>query len=206
MHYEILDKTRLNILPLLNNFKNVFYLAGGTGLALQLGHRDSIDFDFFTDKEFNSQELYKNVNQIFVGHKIQKIQEETGTLTLFIDDNIKISFFFYPYKLLETPIDEPNLSIASIIDIACMKLSAIVSRATNKDYIDIYFILQKISLKTILQKLPKKMPQFDENLILKSLIYFQDLIIEPIDFKNNSALNFEEVKKSLITQVKALPK
>ena len=194
MFYNILDKKRLAILPLLKNFKKDFYLAGGTGLALQLGHRDSIDFDFFSKNNINTQELFLKIKDVFKNHKILKTQEEKNTLTVFIDENIKLSFFTYNYKLIEKLINEPNLRIASILDIACMKLSAIVSRATNKDYIDLYFIIKKIPLKLILNKLNKKLPELDINLVLKSLVYFEDINKEPIKFKNNSNLNFNIVK------------
>jgi predicted nucleotidyltransferase component of viral defense system len=194
MFYNILDKNRLAVLPLLRNFKADFYLAGGTGLALQLGHRDSIDFDFFCPKDVDTQKLFVRIKETFVGHKILKVQEEKNTLTVFIDENIKLSFFTYNYELIEKLINEPNFRIASILDIACMKLAAIVSRATNKDYIDLYFILKKIPLNSILHKLNKKLPELNVNLVLKSLVYFKDISKEPIKFKNNRNIDFNTVK------------
>ena len=193
MFYDILDKKRLAILPLLKNFKADFYLAGGTGLALQLGHRDSIDFDFFSQKTFSTVKLFNKVKEVFVEHEIKKVQEENNTLTVFID-NIKVSFFSYNYNLVGKLLDEENFKIASVADIGCMKLSAIVSRATNKDYIDLYFILKSISLSELLKKAEKKMPDLDANLVLKSLVYFKDLVREPIKFKNKHNTNFEAVK------------
>jgi hypothetical protein len=80
MFYNILDKKRLAILPLLKNFKADFYLAGGTGLALQLGHRDSIDFDFFLPKNIDTPKLFFTIRYIFKNHKILKVQEEKNTL------------------------------------------------------------------------------------------------------------------------------
>lgn len=123
-----------------------------------------------------------------------KVQEEKNTLTVFIDDNIKLSFFTYNYKLLDKLINEPDFRIASILDIACMKLAAIVSRAANKDYIDLYFILQEIKLETVLDKLRLKMPELDANLVLKSLVYFKDVNKEPIKFKNNRNIDFKRIK------------
>jgi hypothetical protein len=204
MHYEIFDEKRNTALPLLKEFKNDFYLAGGTGLALQIGHRDSVDFDFFCETDFDTEKLFEKIKQLFYGHKIIKTQEEKNALTVFVDDAIKISFFAYAYKLIGKIIDEPNLKIASIEDIACMKLSAIVSRATNKDYIDLYFILQKFSLKELLENLNQKLPDLDANLVLKSLVYFKDIIIEPIQFKNNYKVDFDEVSQFLQNQVKSL--
>ena len=140
MKYEILDKKRRDILSLLKNFKAEFYLAGGTGLALQLGHRDSIDFDFFSPKAIDTQKLYKKIQTVFADYKIKKVQEEKDTLTVIIAGKIKLSFFAYPYKLVGKPVSDEYLRVASVLDIACMKLSAIVSRATNKDYLDLYLI------------------------------------------------------------------
>lgn len=202
MFYNILDRKRLAILPLLKNFKTDFYLAGGTGLALQLGHRDSVDFDFFSADNIDTMKLFSLVRKIFTGYKILKVQEERNTLTVFIADTIKLSFFTYPYKLIGKLINEPNLRMASVLDIAVMKLAAIVSRASRKDYIDLYFVCQEISLKNILSKLNKKLPELDLNLVLKSLIYFKDITPEPIKFKNNRNIDFKSVKSFFETELK----
>jgi len=93
--YQILDKKRQTILLSLKIFKDDFYLAGGTSLALQIGHRISIDFDFFTIKEINTIKLFDRILEIFPQKKIIKTQEEKNTLTIFIDHDIKISFFTY---------------------------------------------------------------------------------------------------------------
>ena len=202
MFYDILDKKRTDILPLLKEFKSDFYLAGGTGLALQLGHRDSLNFDFFSEKDFDSSKLFESVKNTFKNFKITKIQDEKNTLTILIDENIKISFFAYHYPLLKKLIDEKYLKIASVEDIACMKFSAIVGRATKKDYVDLYFILQKINLKQLLNLTVQKYPSLDSNLILKSLVYFKDILIEPIKYKNQKSVSFETIKKFLIKIVK----
>lgn len=202
MFYNILDKKRLDILPLLKNFKKVFYLAGGTALALQMGHRDSVDFDFFGPENIDTKKLFEEISETFKGHKILKIQEEKNTLTVLIDDNIKLSFFGYKYKLLDNPTEDENFRIASVEDIACMKLSAITSRASNKDYIDLYYILQKISLEDILEKVSQKLPDLGTSLILKSLVYFDDIDAGPIIFKNNNFVGMREVEKFLKEKVK----
>lgn len=201
MFYNILDKKRLTILPRFKNFKKDFYLAGGTGLALQLGHRDSIDFDFFSKKDIDTEKLYLQIKETFKGCKILKVQEEKNTLTVFINDNIKLSFFTYNYKLIKKTVNEHYFNIASIVDIACMKLSAIVSRAANKDYIDLYFIFKKVSLKSILNNLNKKLPELDINLVLKSLVYFKDLKMEPIKFKNNQKVDLKTIAKNFKEQI-----
>jgi len=192
------------MLPLLKVFKKDFYLAGGTALALQMGHRDSVDFDFFSQKDFNTKELFESLREIFEGHALLNIQEESNTLTVLVDDAIKISFFAHAYELIGSAINDENLSLASIADIGCMKLSAITSRATNKDYIDLYFILKQISLADLLENARQKYPQLERNLILKSFVYFDDITLEKIMFKNNNEVAFETVKATLRGEVKKI--
>ena len=202
MFYNILDKKRIQLLSFFKIFKKEYYLAGGTGLALQIGHRDSVDFDFFTEENIDTEKLFKKIKKIFQDYQVVKIEEEENTLSVLIGDDVKISFFNYPYKLIGKLVDEENFKIASIEDIGCMKLSAIVGRASNKDYIDIYYILQKIKLGVLLEKASVKFPDIDRNLILKSLVYFQDIQEENISFKNNNYVAFGEVKTFLEKKVK----
>jgi hypothetical protein len=202
MFYDILDEERVNILPRLSFLKDRFYLAGGTGLALQLGHRDSVDFDFFTKQSLDTFNLYKGLLQVFGQENVSKTLEEKDTLNVILNGNIKLSFFSYPYPLLEPLIREDFLNIANIIDVGCMKLSAIVNRAQEKDYIDLYFILKQISLVTLLSKAKEKMPDLDYNLILKSLIYFDDILKENVMFKHNQEISFDTVKEFLEEEVK----
>lgn len=201
MFYNILDKKRINLLPLFRNFKKEFYLAGGTALALQIGHRDSDDFDFFCKKDIDTQKLFVDIKNFFKDYKVVKVQDECNTLTVIVDNSIKLSFFSYKYELMQQLIDEPNLKIASIIDIACMKLIAITSRASNKDYIDIYYVLQQMDLAELLEVASKKFSDIDRNLILKSLVYFDDVKIESIMFKNNKKIDFEKVKDFIKAKV-----
>ncbi len=219
MFYNILDKKRLAVLPFLKSFKNNFYLAGGTALALQIGHRDSVDFDFFTTKDITTSEPFDQIKEIFSGRKIEKIQDEKNTLTVIIDKDIKISFFTYKYPLLNKLIDEPYFKLASINDIACMKLSAITSRSTLKDYVDLYFIFQterktelliksemaeRAILSKLLKLLLKKFPELDINLVLKSLVYFDDLKGEKIIFRNNNKVSLSELKRFFQKMIKEL--
>jgi len=202
MFYNILDTNRKELLPLLAPFKKHYYLAGGTGLALQIGHRKSEDFDFFTSQPFSTTDLFDEVQKNLVKHTLVKIQDEENTLTILVDDTIKISFFYYPYPLLEPLLQEECLKIASVADIGCMKLSTIVSRATLKDYVDLYFILKHVSLKELLEKSKNKHPTLDTNLTLKSLIYFDDVSTDPIEFLPDLIVSFDQVKIFLTQEVK----
>ncbi|MEI8143259.1 MAG: nucleotidyl transferase AbiEii/AbiGii toxin family protein [Candidatus Berkelbacteria bacterium] len=183
-HWHILDGKRTSLLPLFKAFKEDFYLAGGTALALQFGHRDSIDFDFFSLRSFSTEELSRKVEHIFKGHVIIKIQEAKDTLTFTVDESVKISFFAYNYELIKPLLDEDTFKMASIEDIGAMKLSAITSRSVLKDYVDLYYILHKISLEKLLEIAKEKFPKIDTNPMLKSLVYYDDIQEEPILFKD----------------------
>ncbi|OIP87366.1 hypothetical protein CO009_01465 [Candidatus Shapirobacteria bacterium CG_4_8_14_3_um_filter_35_11] len=201
MYWDILDTNRKNILPKLAKITNGFYLAGGTALALQLGHRDSIDFDFFSPKQFSNTKLFQKIENIFINHKILKTQDEKDTLSVTIDNNIKFSFITYKYKLIKPLINSKYFDIASIEDIGCMKLSAIVSRYLLKDYVDIYWILHQISLPNLIILNQQKHQNLDTNLVLKSLVYFDDIIPEPILYKNNKEISFDVLKQFLTQTV-----
>ena len=203
LHFSILDDKRREILPLFQNFSDDgFYLAGGTGLAIQIGHRDSVDFDFFKEGDFDTSFLIEKINEIFVSHKVSIIQQEKNTVSCLIDESIQISFFGYRHSLLYPLIKSDYFNIASIIDIGCMKLSAITSRHLEKDYIDLYFILQRISISELLENFIKKYTNIDRTLILKSLVYFDDIVEEPILFKENNNVSLEKIKNFLQKTVK----
>ncbi len=202
MHYEILDNARHSLVPNFSRVKDRFYLAGGTALALRFGHRESVDFDFFSPESFDTGKLFEELRAIFAEHRVIKIQEEENTLGILLDEGIKISFMTYPYPLLENPTEEPYLRIASVLDIACMKLSAITGRSANKDYIDIFFILKSLPLKTLLDAANRKFPSVDTNLFLKSLVYFDDIVEEPLRMRPEFNVLFSEVKSSLKEAVK----
>lgn len=204
LHWSILDDERLAVLPLLKeSTKGGFYLAGGTGLALMLGHRDSVDFDFFLTGDFDSTALTQYLESLFSGHILSITQQDTNTVSCLIDETIQLSFLGYRYPLVRPLIESAFFPIASIEDIGCMKLSAITSRSVEKDYIDLYFILKHVSLTDLLALSAEKHPTLDTGLILKSLVYFDDVQREPILFKEGHHATFEEVKEFLRAEVSA---
>lgn len=200
LFFDILDSHRQEILPLLKNIDYGFYLAGGTGIALQLGHRDSIDFDFFRQESFSTTEMIERLRALFENYSLTIIQEEKDTLSVLINNEVKLSFFSYPYPQVRPLQNSEFFQLASLEDIGCMKLSAITSRSMLKDYVDLYYILKKISLTELLSFVKIKFPILDSNIILKSLVYFDDVTEEPIIFKHNSAVSFTEIKKALVEE------
>jgi hypothetical protein len=194
MHYEALDDKRRALLPALGAFKKDFYLAGGTALALQIGHRQN---------EFDTEALYERVQKIF--GSVTRTQESHKTLAIVVQDDVRISFMGYPYPLIEECIDTEHLRLASITDIGCMKLSAVVSRAELKDYVDIFFILKHLSITELLVKLAGKIPSLDQNLVLKALVSFDDVTQEQIVFIKGNEISFAKVQKSIVENVRTVP-
>ena len=139
MHLDILTPDQQSALAVLARQPVVgtFYLAGGTALALQLGHRESVDFDFFRRETFDPPWL---LDQLPTSSPIRILQEATNTLTVDFQ-GVKTSFFAYPHDLLQPALGaEAPVPLASVPDIAAMKLAAIGGRGARKDFVDLYFI------------------------------------------------------------------
>ena len=143
IHKEILREDTKKLLDSLN-INSQFYLAGGTGLALQLGHRQSEDLDFFSERDFDVNELESYLRD---NHNLENAQVIGNHTLIGICDNVKISFMKFNYPLLEGFIDYSNLHIASIEDITAMKLNAIARRNTKKDFVDLYYIIKNEKLQ-----------------------------------------------------------
>src|SRR3990167_194401 len=156
MHWDLLDAARRKILPSLVFLKKwKCSRAGGTALALQIGHRRSVDFDFFTPESFNEMRLEQEVVSHLRGFKVT--QRGQGTLTGQAQ-GIDFSFFHYPYPLLEPLIEEKYLNLAATADIAAMKLIAISQRGLRRDFVDLYVIAQGAGLKKIFEWAGKNSP------------------------------------------------
>ncbi len=149
------------------------YLAGGSALALHLGHRRSIDFDFFTNIEFETKEVKNKLK------KIGKYDEEVETPRTMLGkfNGIKFSLFYYPYNLIRETTPFGEILLASKEDIAAMKLVAITDRGTKKDFIDLYFLATEcFSIEKMFEFYDEKYQNFESNklTLLKALQYFED--------------------------------
>lgn len=149
------------------------YLAGGSSLALQLGHRRSIDFDFFTNIEFGTKEIKTRLRQIGV------YKEETETPRTMVGkfNKVKFSLFYYPYNLIRKPTQFLKIKLASKEDIGAMKLVAITDRGTKKDFIDLYFLAKEcFSIEKMFGFYEEKYHNLEANTLtlLKALQYLDD--------------------------------
>ena len=200
---KILGQKRLNILKKLRFLKDYhFYLAGGTALALELGHRISLDFDFYTEKEFDPETLLQNLQKHFEDIDIQLIRTAKNTLILSID-NIEVSLFSYPYPLISSLIKIFEVNLASMEDICAMKIVAIIQRGTKRDFIDIYFLIKKFGLEKVFTLAQKKYKGlFNKYLALQALTYFTDADKEKDEQRAKTligiSISWDEIKKELI--------
>jgi predicted nucleotidyltransferase component of viral defense system len=155
-----------------------FILAGGTALSLQLGHRISVDLDFFTETFFSTEKIYREIKK--AGFNPIVLQEEKGTLTLTINE-IKVSLFHYPYLFLDEKKMWKGISIAGVKDIAAMKVIAITQRGARRDFIDLYFILQDTPFWKIAENMVRRFSKERINPmhIGKALVYFADAEVDP---------------------------
>lgn len=199
MYPETLYEQTRQVLDRLNStgVANGFYLAGGTGLALQIGHRKSIDLDFFA-AEYPRQELLLA--------KLRELNPEVtarseGTLDLMIS-GVKVSFLKYDYPLIGETAAFGEIQMAAVMDIACMKLSAISSRGAKKDFADMYFVLKKYPLEEIFAAFDRKFVgvTYDRLHLLKSLTFFDDAENDP-EPVFLQATNWDEIKKTLEREV-----
>jgi hypothetical protein len=181
-----------------------FYLAGGTGLALHYNHRQSVDLDWFTPKSFKTKLLIKKLQKI---GDFELINEDENTVEGILD-GVKVSFMSYPYALLKKIAVVNGVRVASVSDIAVMKLSAIAGRNTKKDFIDLYFYLQKekTDLFGLLQLLKKKFGglRYDIHHLVKTLVFFTDADKEPMPTMSAN-VNWNEVKNFFVKEVRTPP-
>ncbi len=133
-----------------------FYLAGGTALAVQLGHRTSQDLDFYTKQPFDNIKLIKDFQKVF-GKEVKEKIREKNTLYLKIKQT-DLSFIIYPYKLIKPSIPYSSVSLASCEDIAAMKVESILGRGKKRDFVDIYFLIKQYGLEKIFFFQKKKVP------------------------------------------------
>ncbi|MBQ9559531.1 MAG: nucleotidyl transferase AbiEii/AbiGii toxin family protein [Bacteroidaceae bacterium] len=159
---------RLMAVPLLSPLR----LVGGTSLALQYGHRRSVDLDFFGNlHDISIPTLHKCLEDVGVINSAK----ESEHIRIYEIDGIKVDFVDYSrFPWIDDAVVEKGLRLASPRDIAAMKINAIEGRGSRKDFIDMYFLLHHYSLKEILQLYQQKYPDHSIFRALMSLTYFTD--------------------------------
>lgn len=203
-HLEILSKNQTDLLFKFKLPKN-YYLAGGTALALYLSHRTSLDFDFYTSSEFDRGEIFNLLKKNWGEENITVSSLEKNNFIGKIN-NVNVSVFHYPYRLLADLVNLRHISLASLDDIAAMKIIAVIQRPAKRDYIDLYYLLGQYPLGTIFQWAGKKYPNFNSYLALRALSFFDDVENEKIEERGikilDKSFSWEKAKKEIFEEVK----
>ena len=175
-------------------------LVGGTALALQYGHRQSIDLDFFGDLKCEKSETKNILSQ----YGKVTVLKETETIRIYVVDGIKVDFVHYScYPWLTPAVIEDGLRLASPQDIAAMKVNAIEGRGTRKDFVDVYFLLTHFKLSELLEFYKQKYPEYSFFRALMSLTYFDDAEQQPMPKMLNST-SWDVMKQKIIAEVKRI--
>jgi len=198
MHREVLTKKQAELLPLLKLFSNDFGLVGGTAMALYIGHRRSIDFDLFTNKEFKNETLLSKISKSF---KIEMIVvNNPGELTIILK-GVRFTFFHHQHKIDFPKRFEKIVKLPDLLTLAAMKAFTLGMRAKWKDYVDLYFILKNhYTLQQIIKRAQKIFGnEFNEKLFRSQLAYFKDIDYqEKIIYLKGYEVNDKTIKEELI--------
>lgn len=191
---ELLERIMLE-----DTFSN-FNLVGGTSLALQIGHRNSIDIDLFGNATIET-DLF-----IDILSKIGKTQVLSFSKNILITNinNIKVDFVSYNYPLLDKCLLIKNIRLVAKKDIAAMKLNAIAGRGSKKDFIDIFYLLQEFELKDMFDFYSQKYNNNSIFMVYKSLSYFDEAEIQPQPLVYDENFSWEKCKQKIIQEVKKI--
>ncbi len=201
MYWNIIDKDRYKLLKNIAEVVSIdnYYMIGGTALSLQLGLRLSFDFDFCVPEQFNNEILLQELGAL---GDLEVKQNQKGTCDVILN-GVQVSFFYYPNPLIKENIiieEIPNLKMASILDIAIMKIVAIGGRGAKKDFFDLYNIINKYNIPInelangLLRKYGNKVNYAN---VIMGLSYFEDAEQEilPQTFVD---YNWDEIKQFFI--------
>jgi hypothetical protein len=199
MHLEIFSQQQRELLPFIAQFKRSFYLVGGTAIALQIGHRRSIDFDLFT--------ATKKMNISRIKHKVFELPFHKKTLFDDVDqihfyiNGVKVTFYIYPYPVKPSEILKDTIFMPSLLSLSAMKAFALGRRAKWKDYVDLYFMLKSyFSIKEISVEAEQIFGQmFSEKLFREQLAFHKDIdYSEPVEYLPGFEVEEQVVKTFLI--------
>ena len=177
---------------------NDFVLVGGTALALQIGHRKSIDIDLFSSNPFDSERMA----EFFENNYDFKVQTRFRNALMGTVNNIKVDIISHQYKWLSDTFTEEGIRMAGMEDIAAMKLNAIVGNGTRlKDYADVAFLSCYFSLQQMLDFFEKKYPNNHSVIALKSLCYFEDINFDMDVQFQNQPIAWKQIESRIVEMV-----
>lgn len=201
LYFSVVSPGALELLKSLQKVNELddFYLVGGTALALKFGHRISIDLDFFTNNEFDTNNLLMVLSNQFT---IAVLAQSKNSITLDIK-GVKVDFIRHNYPLLNQIELESGIKMASMADIGAMKINSVLNRGSKKDFFDIYELMHHFQIEELISFHTLKYKYSTPFLVIKSLVYFEDAELEPDPISANST-DWQVVKERIIEAVRAL--
>lgn len=195
---EVLNDDQRRLLPLVRMFYGKFYLVGGTAIALQLGHRRSIDFDLFSVDKIDQRKIR---NLIIKNHKISRvIIDDLGEYTVVVD-GVKLTFLNYPFKIKLNRRFADYARMPDLVTLAAMKAYALGRRAKWKDYVDLYWITERqAGIEEIIRKAKEIFGvEFNEKNFREQLSYFKDIdYAEEVNWLDGFNVSDSKIKDSLM--------
>jgi Nucleotidyl transferase AbiEii toxin, Type IV TA system len=172
MHLEILNNEQKQLLPILSQFKREYYLVGGTAIALHIGHRESIDFDLFKEKDIRKRDVYTKLRNI--DYKVSFADYNQINM---LSKGVKITFFSFPYQVPLNSELKGYLKMPDLLTLGAMKAFALGRRSKWKDYVDLYFILKSHYSFIEISKKAKEIfkDEFIEKQFIAQLGYFKGI-------------------------------
>jgi hypothetical protein len=198
MHKEILTENQLKLLPLLKDFSKDYILVGGTAIALHIGHRQSVDFDLFSPKKIRRKSIKNYLIQ--KKYPVNELIKEEEDQIHFIINNVKVTFFQYPFIINDLIDFDRIIKIPSLINLAAMKAFALGGRGKWKDYVDLFFLLKDhFKLNQIIEKADELFGEvFNGKLLKEQISYFEDINYEEEVIYLNTPIDKDEIKKFLV--------
>lgn len=195
LHYQAIDSTTLELLKKLLRLAGFeqLRLAGGTSLALQYGHRKSIDLDLFGEFTMDTIMLSSHLGSIGEVKILQNLQH----IKSYLINGIKVDIVNYPYPWIGPLLSIDQIRLASDRDIGAMKLAAITGRGAKKDFFDLYFLLKRFTLRELLSFYNQKYMDGSAFMVIKSLVYFEDAEAD-VDPVQLIPASWSDVKSSIV--------
>ena len=198
MYKEILSQEQTEITPLLKSFRKDFYLAGGTAIALHLGHRRSIDFDLFQENTLKTHKIIKIIEGFGKPYLVTRNTSEQLNLVV---NGVNVTFLQYPFQVAATQQVNDFARLPDLLTLAAMKSYALGRRSKWKDYVDLYFLLKDhFSIKQISSRAEEIFEQlFSEKLFRAQLSFFDDVDYqEVVEFMPGYQVSEEIIKARLV--------
>lgn len=200
LHTQTVEPFTLGLLKRLmaDNALQQFMLVGGTALSLQIGHRKSVDLDLFTSIDFEAELILQHLLAEEYTPKVRFSQKQTLIIEI---DGVKVDFIRFKYPFAEDTILTEGIRLANIMDIACMKIDAIMGRGKKKDFCDLYYLLQYFSLTEIMEAYSKMYAHSTLFHVYKSLTWFEDADLDGDLVVLDKKFSWDTAKKAIVKAV-----